>query len=80
VIALLKQLDHQLQRLEAGFAEVVTAIRSRSWLLGRTITAIVNHREISGTAVDVNADGHLILRSDSGETAVLSSAEQVRRV
>ena len=80
VIALLKQLDHQLQRLETGFAEVVTAIHSRSWLLGRTITAIVNHREMSGTAVDVNEDGHLILRSDTGEMAVLSSAEQVRRV
>ena len=80
VIALLKQLDHQLQRMDAGFDQIITDIRSRSWLLGRRITALVEHREITGTAVDLNDEGHLVVRGEDGEFATLSSAEQVRRV
>lgn len=80
VIALLKQLDHQLQRLETGFDGIITAIRSRSWLLGKNITAVMDGREISGTAVDVNDEGYLVVQSVTGERIVLNSAEQVRRV
>jgi BirA family transcriptional regulator, biotin operon repressor / biotin---[acetyl-CoA-carboxylase] ligase len=79
VISLLKQLDQQLQRIEVGFDQIITQVRQRSWLLGRDITAVANGNEISGKAVDVNEEGHLVITQATGEFVTLSSAEQVRR-
>lgn len=77
---ILRQLHLQFQRMDQGFHEVISEVRDRSWLLGRQIRATVDGRELYGRALDLNAEGHLILVLPDGTLSTLSSAEGVRQV
>jgi BirA family biotin operon repressor/biotin-[acetyl-CoA-carboxylase] ligase len=79
-IALLKALDRQVQRVGAGFPQVLDEVQQRSWLMGKRLTARVDGREVRGTATGLNAEGHLLVRDEQGAVLALSSAEQVRPV
>ena len=59
---------------------MISEVRQRSWLLGRQIRATVDGREIYGRAVDLDAEGHLLLALPDGSVITLSSAEGVRQV
>lgn len=77
-IALLKQLNQLVMSWDEGFAPVVDEVRRRSWLLGKTITARMEGRPVEGVVVDLNQEGHLLVRQGEGTILTLSSAEQVR--
>lgn len=77
-IALLKQLDLQLMRWEAGFADAVKEVAERSWVIGRAVTARMDGQPVKGVASSLNDEGHLVLIQDDGRTATLTSAEHVR--
>jgi BirA family biotin operon repressor/biotin-[acetyl-CoA-carboxylase] ligase len=79
-IALLKSLDALTKGFDSGFAEVLEEVRSRSWLIGRPLTALVDGQVVQGVAEGLNAEGHLLMRDDRGTLRALSSAEQVRPV
>ncbi len=79
-LELLRQLHAQFQRIDHGFHEALAEGRERSWLLGRQIRATVEGRELYGSAMDLNSEGHLILALPDGTHTVLSSAEGVRQV
>lgn len=78
--ALLRQMDHQLSRLSDDFPNVIAEVRERSWQRGRQIRAVVNGREVYGRAMDLTAEGHLLLALPDGSSLALTSAESVRQV
>ncbi len=49
--------------------------RERSTLLGRRITVTVPNETYEATAIDIDINGHLIIRKDSGEVIGLSSGK-----
>lgn len=77
-IALLKSLDQQIRKINAGFSEAVEEVQQRSWLLGKVLTARVDGREVRGMATGLDDEGHLLVRDEQGVILTLSSAEQVR--
>lgn len=79
-VAILEQLHGQFQRIELGYHEAVGEVRSRSWLLGKQIRATVDGNELFGRAVDLNAEGHLLVALRDGSVASITSAEGVRQV
>ena len=79
-LTILKQFNTQFQRMDQSFHEVIAEVRVRSWLLGRQIRATVDGREVFGRALDLNAEGHLVLVLPDGSLTTLSSAEGVRQV
>ncbi len=78
--ALLRQMDQQLHRLTDDFADVIAEVRERSWQRGRQIRAIVEGQEVYGRAMDLTAEGHLLLALPDGSSLELTSAESVRQV
>lgn len=80
VCQILMEMERQFARIEDDFHEVIQEVRARSWLLGRQIRATVDGREIYGRAVDLDAEGHLLLALPDGGLTTLSSAEGVRQV
>lgn len=76
-IAILRQLSQLSLRMDGEFSGLIAEVRRRSWLLGKRISARMNGLWIEGDAVDLNDEGHLVLRNKD-ETVVLTSAEQVR--
>lgn len=53
----------------------VSSYISKSFILGKQITVIGYDSERTATALDIDSECRLIVRYDSGETAVLSSGE-----
>jgi BirA family biotin operon repressor/biotin-[acetyl-CoA-carboxylase] ligase len=78
--ALLRHMHHQLGYVSDDFSIALGQVRERSWLMGRQIRATVEGREIYGRALDLTAEGHLLLALPDGSTTVLTSAESVRQV
>ena len=78
-ITLLQQLDQLLGHIDTEFAGPLAAVRQRSWLLGKRVMAVMAGGVVSGTAIDLNPEGHLIVRQDhSGMVRTLTSVDQVR--
>ncbi|CAN5748193.1 N/A [soil metagenome] len=77
-IALLKQLNQLVTNWDEGFVSVIEEVRRRSWLLGKSITARLEGCPVEGVVVDLNQEGHLLVRQSDGAILTLSSAEQVR--
>lgn len=78
--ALLRHLHHQLGHITDDFCTAIAEVRERAWLLGRQIRATVEGREIYGRAMDLTAEGHLLLALPDGSSLALTSAESVRQV
>lgn len=78
--AILRTLGDELGRLTDGFGEAMREARERSWLLGKTVRATVDGRELFGRAIDLNHEGHLVLALPDGSISTLGSAEEVRWV
>lgn len=58
-----------------GDPELIREYRDRSLLLGRNIRYLEDGRECRGQALDIDAQGSLVLKKDSGETLALRSGE-----
>lgn len=66
------------QFLEKGFASVLDEYRSACITLGREIRVICRNKTITGTAVDVTADGGLVVDTETGRITVTSGEVSVR--
>lgn len=78
--AVLNALTDELPRIDAGFVNAMEEVRGRSWLLGKTIRATAEGREVFGRAADLNHEGHLVIVFPDGSSRALSSADDVRWV
>lgn len=70
-ISLMREVLHQLEHYyiilrEEGFAPVVEKMRDISAVLGRQVAASFNGKKFAGQAVDIDIDGALLIRLDSG--------------
>lgn len=79
-LRLLAEFTSLIDTAPAEFAAHVGEVRRRSWLLGKQIRAQADGRDVFGRAIDLDAEGALILALPDGSRRVLSSAESVRAV
>lgn len=76
----LNTLHSELARIDHQFVAAMDEVRARSWLIGKTIRATADGREVFGRATDLNHEGHLVIVLPDGSSRALSSADDVRRV
>ena len=76
----LKALSAEFTRIDLEFVAAMDEIRPRSWLIGKTIRAVADGREVFGRAADLNHEGHLVIVLPDGTSRALSSADDVRWV
>ena len=55
--------------------EIFEKYKKRLMMLGKEITVIQDQTEYKATAIDVDSDGHLIVKNENGELITLSSGE-----
>lgn len=65
----------ELPLLSQGFESVLSRWRERSVTLGRTVTVANGAETVRGTAVDLDAQGGLIVEVDGGERRVFRAGE-----
>lgn len=63
---ILHRLETDLERMEAGFTEVLADWRARCLLTGRCITLHDGKRTVSGTCLGYDDDGSLLLQTVAG--------------
>jgi BirA family biotin operon repressor/biotin-[acetyl-CoA-carboxylase] ligase len=74
--AWLEEFEDLYERfLNQGFPEILAEWKSHTVTLGRAVTVRQGPREISGQAVDVAADGALVLQMEAGERVRVTSGE-----
>ena len=77
---ILNELGLAMPSLGEAFSEAVNEVRSRSVLLGKQVRAVVDGVEVSGKALDLDHEGHLVLQRLDGSSQSLRSAADVRMV
>jgi BirA family biotin operon repressor/biotin-[acetyl-CoA-carboxylase] ligase len=73
--ALLRALDAWLPELATAFPEIIAAAARRSFLLGRWIQVQAGADLLEGQAEELDADGHLLLRTADGNLNRLTAGE-----
>lgn len=78
--ALLENLEHYYLEMERrGSDAIVQQWKKNSDMLGRKVTVMQNNKKtVQGIAADVNDDGSLLLRTDSGDINIASGDISVR--
>lgn len=76
--SLLNELSSIMTKWQHEFHEVIDEVRTRSVLAGKNVRALVNDTAIYGRVIDINHEGHLVLRLVDGSAMTLSSAAEVR--
>jgi BirA family biotin operon repressor/biotin-[acetyl-CoA-carboxylase] ligase len=72
----LESLDEEYSRLSArGFKPIIDQWRSMSALPGSKIKVVLPNRTIEGEAHDIDPDGSLVVRLDSGTLEKVSSGD-----
>lgn len=76
-VAVLQNLEHHMDRfISGGPGPVISAWKRNTELLGRRITVLQDGKEIQHfVAADVDADGSLVVVSESGEKSRLTSGD-----
>jgi BirA family biotin operon repressor/biotin-[acetyl-CoA-carboxylase] ligase len=79
LVAMLRRLDDRYASLLApGGADALRAAwRERSATLGRRVRVDLGHDDLVGTAVDVTAEGHLVVDDLDGERRIVSVGDVV---
>lgn len=77
-ILLLREINQLTAYWQQDYFNIVDGLRERSALIGRDIRASLDQKEVTGRAVDLNDEGHLVIVLGDGSRLTLSSAEQVR--
>ncbi len=80
LVALLGRLDHHYGTLVAAGTDagaVMRAWRDRSATLGRRVRVDLGTDDVVGTAVDVTADGHLVVETPEGERRTFAVGDVV---
>ncbi|WP_436792983.1 biotin--[acetyl-CoA-carboxylase] ligase [Actinospongicola halichondriae] len=76
--ALLDRLDVHYGRLvSGGAADVLTSWRERSSTLGQRVRVDLGADDVVGTAVDVTAEGHLVVETLEGERRTIAVGDVV---
>lgn len=76
--AMLDALDVQYGRLVAGdVGSVLDEWRARSTTLGRAVRVDLGREDVTGTAVDVTAEGHLVVEERDGRRRTLAVGDVV---
>ena len=75
---LLKKLEQYYLELEYDAAVILKKWKQRSDMLGRQVTVKQAKRIIRGTAIDINDDGSLLLKTDKGNISIVTGDIQVR--
>ncbi len=73
--ALLRALDTRLPQLATAFPEIIASAARRSFLLGRWIQVQAGTELLEGQAEELDADGHLLLRTADGSLNRLTAGE-----
>lgn len=80
LVAMLQHLDGWYRRLldgPEGAEELLAAWRERSATLGRRVRVDLGSDDLVGTAVDVTADGHLVVETLEGERRTVAVGDVV---
>jgi BirA family biotin operon repressor/biotin-[acetyl-CoA-carboxylase] ligase len=74
--AFLEDFDHQYALSEqGGFPPFLDELRQSSAILGKCVTVQAGSQILEGTAYDLDEEGRLLLRLDSGSLTFLNSGE-----
>lgn len=73
--AILRSLDRRFAQLTDDFAALIAATRRRSFLLGRWIHVQSGITRLEGRALELDADGHLVLQTADGALHRLTAGE-----
>lgn len=78
LVAYLRGLERRYEALvRGGPADLVAAWRARSATLGRQVRVDLGTDDVEGTAVDVTAEGHLVVETLEGDLRTLAVGEVV---
>jgi len=73
--AILQSLDSRSGQLSDDFAALIAATKRRSFLLGRWIQVQSGITRLEGRALELDADGHLVLQTADGALHRLTAGE-----
>ncbi len=73
IAALLEEWEHAYTTLSTG--DYLAESRRRSVVLGREITVLRGKETFPATAIDINENGHLLVKTPAGDTIELVSGE-----
>lgn len=73
--AILRSLDRRFAQLTEDFAALIAATSRRSFLLGRWIHVQSGITRLEGRALELDADGHLVLQTADGALHRLTAGE-----
>jgi BirA family biotin operon repressor/biotin-[acetyl-CoA-carboxylase] ligase len=79
-ISLLRLLGTVLGSWEQGFDSVVAETERRSFLVGKTVRAVVNDEAVLGSVTGLDPEGCLLMHREDGSVLQLQSVEQIRAV
>lgn len=79
LVALLRHLDRLYPAVDRadGEASLVQQYRARSATIGRRVRVELSAGAVEGQAVDVTADGHLVVQDDDGRRRVVAAGDVV---
>jgi BirA family biotin operon repressor/biotin-[acetyl-CoA-carboxylase] ligase len=78
LVGFLRGLEHRYATLLSdGPDDLLAAWRARSATLGRRVRVDLGTDDVEGTAVDVTADGHLVVETDAGDRRTLAVGDVI---
>lgn len=73
---LLREMEHQYHLFkEKGFEHIITEWRNLSYMLGERVRVLCQDKKIEGYAVDLDLNGALVIRLDSGFTEKVTAGD-----
>jgi len=75
---LLREIEHQYRLFrEEGFEHIITQWRNLSYMLGERVRVMCQDKKIEGYAVDLDSNGALVIRLDSGFTENVTAGDVI---
>lgn len=75
---LLREIERQYHLFkEKGFEHVITEWRNLSYMLGERVKVMCQDKKIEGCAVDIDLNGALVIRLDSGFTETVTAGDVI---
>jgi BirA family transcriptional regulator, biotin operon repressor / biotin---[acetyl-CoA-carboxylase] ligase len=78
LVAFLRRMEDRYSALVSdGPDDLLAAWRDRSATLGRRVRVDLGADDVEGTAIDVTADGHLVVETDAGDRRTLAVGDVI---